>query len=129
VEGCAEGLGFAWLAPLLTEAWLGLPRAADWLVLTHAEALAGWPAGSAIATYAHAPDAAPNMAAEAGPPADATHVYWASSTQFDRWAKRIGAQTVHACGPGKTYEHIRRAGVHNLWQFPQVRQWREWVLQ
>jgi len=134
VEGCAEGLGFASLAPLLAEPWLGLPAPAQWLVLTHAQALAGWPAGSAVATYAHAgPEAAaagPSAdagPADAGPPADATHVYWASSAQFERWAARLGAGTLHACGPGKTYEHIRRAGVQNLWQFPQAAQWREWV--
>lgn len=129
VEGCAENLGFAWLAPLLAERWLGLPSAEQWLVLTHEEALAGWPAGSAVATYAHAAAAsAATPAADGGPPPDATHVYWASSAQFDRWAARLGPQVVHACGPGKTYEHIRHAGVHNLWQFPHVRQWREWVL-
>ncbi len=123
VEGCAEGLGFASLAALLAEPWLELPAPADWLVLTHAQALTGWPAGSAVATYAHAEAGA----GDAGPPGDATHVYWASSAQFDRWSTRLGADTLHACGPGKTYEHIRRAGVHNLWQFPQAGKWREWV--
>lgn len=128
VEGSAESLGFAWLAPLLSEPWLGLPRAEEWLVLTHEQALAGWPAGSAVATYAHAAEADGDRALGDGPPADTTHVYWASSAQFDLWAARLGAHVMHACGPGKTYEHIRRAGVHNLWQFPHVRQWREWVL-
>jgi hydroxymethylbilane synthase len=137
VEGCAEGLGFAALTPLLAEPWLGLPRTEDWLVLTHEEALVGWPTGSAVATYAHAMAAEAGAASaaggerpahEGGPPPDATHVWWASSAQFDRWAARLAPQTVQACGPGKTYEHIRRAGVHNLCQFPGVRQWREWVL-
>ena len=124
VEGCAEGLGMSALAPLLEEPWLQLPSQQAWTVLTHRAAVAGWPAGTATATYEHDVADAP---AQQGPPADATHVYWSSTVQFERWHGRLDERVQHACGPGKTFEHLRRAGVQNLHMFPQVQQWREWL--
>jgi hydroxymethylbilane synthase len=124
VEGCADGLGFAHLDPLLREPLLGLAPAANWTVLTHAGALAGWPAGQALATYQHG---AGSEEAASAPASNATHCYWHSSAQFDRWWQRVGAGAHHACGPGKTYEHLQRAGVQNLTMFPSVVQWRSWL--
>ena len=129
VEGCAEGLGIAQIAPLLAEPWLQLPPLTQWTVLTHEQAMGGWPAGSAIATYRHVEPRQSGPQQSGGPPPDATHVYWASSAQFERWAHRLGADVQHGCGPGKTFEHLRRAGVHNLRSFPQVEQWRQWLQQ
>ncbi|MGH8231248.1 MAG: hypothetical protein ACRESY_05440, partial [Steroidobacteraceae bacterium] len=126
VEGCADGLGFAALEPLLAEPLLQLPPSAGWTVLTHRDALAGWAAAEVIATYRH-PDPQPATAADGPPPSDATHLYWSSGAQFERWGKRTGAQAQHACGPGRTYEHLRRAGVHNLRLFPQPAHWRQWL--
>jgi hydroxymethylbilane synthase len=126
VEGCAEGLGFLALEPMLAEPLLQLPPLEQWIVLTHAEAVAGWRAGEVIATYRHRHDAAGQAAFEA-PPADATHLYWSSSAQFECWKGRVAADARHACGPGKTYEHLRRAGVQNLTVFPQPAQWRQWL--
>ncbi|MFI4906113.1 MAG: hydroxymethylbilane synthase [Steroidobacterales bacterium] len=126
VEGCGEGLGFAALEPMLAEPLLQLPPRDQWTVLTHAEAAAGWPAGDVIATYRHGERAAAGDAAGA-PPADATHVYWFSSAQFERWRGFVGPGAQHACGPGKTYEHLRRAGVQNLRVFPQPAHWRQWL--
>ncbi len=123
VEGCAEGLGFAALQPLLAEPLLNLPPLDRWTVLTHAEAAAGWAAGEVIATYRHRPE---REAAGAPPPA-ATHLYWHSSAQFERWHGRVRPDAHHACGPGKTYERLRRSGVQNLRMFPQVTHWREWL--
>jgi hydroxymethylbilane synthase len=126
VEGCAEGLGFATLEPMLVEPLLQLPPRDQWTVLTHAEAIAGWPAGEVIATYRHVESPAASAAAGA-PSADATHVYWHSSAQFDRWRHSVAPAVQHACGPGKTYEHLRRAGVQNLRVFPQPVHWRQWL--
>ena len=131
VEGCAEGLGMAALEPLLTAPLLQLPEREQWTVLTHAGAAAGWAAagwsaGNVIATYRHAERVAADDAAGA-PPADATHVYWFSSAQFERWRGAVGPGAQHACGPGKTYEHLRRAGVQNLRVFPQPAHWRHWL--
>ena len=138
VEGCAEGLGIAQIATLLQEPWLRLPPLQQWTVLTHEQAVSGWPAGSAIATYRHMQPRQGGFAArphesappdDGGPPIDVTHVFWASSAQFERWGRRLGATVQHGCGPGKTFEHLRRAGVHNLHPFPQVEQWRQWLRQ
>jgi len=136
VEGCAEGLGFAALEPMLAEPLLQLPALEQWTVLTHLDAVAGWPAGEVIATYRYC-DAADNagsagpagsagMAGQA-PPANATHLYWSSSAQFDRWCGHVAPGAQHACGVGKTYEHLRRAGVQNLQAFPQPAHWRQWL--
>src|ERR1700691_785005 len=126
VEGCGEGLGFAALEPMLAEPLLQLPSSDRWIVLTHEEAAAGWSAGEVIATYRHAERAAAN-GVDGAPPADATHVYWSSSAQFDRWGSLVGPGVQHACGPGKTYQHLRRAGVQNLRLFPQPALWRQWL--
>jgi hydroxymethylbilane synthase len=126
VEGCADGLGFAALEPLLAEPLLQLPLTAGWTVLTHRDALAGWGAAEVIATYRH-PDPEPAPAVDGAPPADATHLYWSSGAQFERWGKRSAGQAQHACGPGRTYEHLRRAGVQNLRLFPQPAHWRQWL--
>jgi hydroxymethylbilane synthase len=142
VEGCAEGLGFAALQPLLAEALLQLPPQDHWTVLTHAGAAGGWSAGRVIATYRHrevragaelaaeaagAESAAESAAEAAAPKPQTTHVYWHSGAQFDRWRCALGPHVQHACGPGKTYEHLRGAGVHNLRMFPQVVHWRQWL--
>jgi hypothetical protein len=54
-------------------------------------------------------------------------VYWHSSAQFDLWHSRVGPEAQHACGPGKTYQHLLRAGVHNPRMFPSAVQWRSWL--
>ncbi|HEX4050332.1 MAG TPA: hypothetical protein VHY19_05600 [Steroidobacteraceae bacterium] len=127
VEGCAEGLGIGTVAPLLVEPWLQLAPLPEWLVLTHGGATEGWAAGSAVATYSLA---APSQL----PVADATHIWWASGAQFAYWRAQVTAHSAnridaiaHACGPGKTYEQLRAAGVQNLRMFPQPQQWREWL--
>lgn len=119
VEGCAEGLGFAHIEPLFGEPWLRLPPTARWTVLTHAQAVPEWSAGEVIATYQ-------TRDVGSGPPPDATHIYWASGAQFEQWRGRVGAGCVHACGPGKSYQHLRRAGMAP-YLFPDVEQWRRWL--
>ncbi len=126
VEGCAEGLGAAALEPLLAEPLLQLPASPGWLVYTHAEAVGGWSWGEIVATYRHrAPtNSDPGLT---GPPQAATHLYWHSSAQFEQARARVPAGAHHACGPGKTFEHLRAAGVHNLRMFPSPTHWREWL--
>ncbi|MGA8707913.1 MAG: hydroxymethylbilane synthase [Steroidobacteraceae bacterium] len=123
VEGCADGLGFSQLESLLREPLLQLPPPPHWTVLTHAAALAGWSAGQALATYRHLA-----AGAEAGaPPSETTHCYWHSGAQFERWRRLLGPGVHHACGPGKTHEHLRHVQVQNLAMFPSVQQWRSWL--
>jgi hydroxymethylbilane synthase len=126
VEGCGESLGFAALAPMLAQPLLQLPALDQWTVLTHAEATGSWPPTAVVATYRHA-SSAPVTSAEAAPPADVSHVYWHSSAQFDRWRSTVPSGVHHACGSGRTSEHLRRAAVQNLRVFPQVAHWRQWL--
>ena len=126
VEGCAEGLGYAAIEPLLAEPLLQLPPRDEWTVLTHLDAVAGWTAGDVIATY-RVRDAGAVGQGGGAPPSDATHLYWSSSAQFDRWCGAVAPGAQHACGAGKTYEHLRRAGVQNLRAFPQPAHWRQWL--
>jgi hydroxymethylbilane synthase len=128
VEGCAEGLGFETLSPALREPMLQLPALSDWLALTHNAALPGWKSAGprALATYRHA-DVAPAVA-----PPDASHYYWQSAAQFERWnheGRAASSAAHHACGFGKTAERLRAAGVSRLTVFPSVMQWREWLSQ
>jgi hydroxymethylbilane synthase len=120
VEGCAEGLGFAHIESLLSESWLALPPVSDWTILTHAQAAREWSSGRVIPTYESAP-------VGEGPPTGATHVWWASGAQFERWQARVAVDTVHSCGPGKTYDHLVRRAVPHVRLFPQVQQWRQWL--
>lgn len=126
VEGCAEGLGAHALEPLLAEPMLQLPGLAEWLVYTHAEAVDGWSWGEVLGTYRHRAPNGHGPGADA-PPWDATHVYWHSSAQFEHARARLPGAAQHACGPGKTFEHLRAAGVHNLRMFPSPAHWREWL--
>jgi hydroxymethylbilane synthase len=125
VEGCGEELGFAALEPLLAQPLLQLPSLDRWTILTHAEAAAGWSSGQVLATYRHQVPAEDDP--QQGPPADATHVYWHSGAQFERWRARLSAHVQHACGNGKTCEHLQRARVQNLRVFPQAALWRQWL--
>jgi hydroxymethylbilane synthase len=133
VEGCAEALGFGALRPTLAAPLLALPPPSQWLALTSEEAASGWGDVPVLATYRHAGGAAP-----AGPargtdqstgltPAAARQVWWHSSMQFDRWRAQLQPDCQHACGPGKTAEHLRAAGLSALTVFPSVQLWREWV--
>jgi hydroxymethylbilane synthase len=133
VEGCAEALGFGALRKTLAEPLLDLPPLAQWLALTNEEAATGWGEVPVLATYRH--QGLPGEeggATVAGPadevaPAGATHIWWHSSVQFERWRGEVARTAHHACGPGKTAEHLRRSGVTALAVFPSVRHWREWL--
>lgn len=130
VEGCAEGLGADWAAALVGEPVLRLPPAAQWGVLTHAGADAGWQAGpwqgaQVIATYTSTVDAEPDLAALAA----AQYLYWSSAAQFERWGAHAARGALHACGPGKTAEVLRRAGIANPLVFPSAGAWRTWMAQ
>jgi hydroxymethylbilane synthase len=128
VNGCAEGLGAEVAANVVAEPVLRLPPPGKWAVLTHAGAEDPWQAGrwsgaDVIATYAIADGGLPDSAALP----TATHVFWHSVQQFERGRGQASASAWHATGPGKTFDHVRRAGVRNLQAFPSVVEWREWT--
>ena len=114
---------------VVAEPVLRLPPPGQWAVLTHAGAEDPWQAGrwagaDVIATYALA-DAAncPTAAALAA----ATHVFWHSVRSSSAAAAWPVPTAHHATGPGKTFDHVRRAGVRNCRAFPSVVEWREWT--
>jgi hydroxymethylbilane synthase len=128
VHGCAEGLGAETTADVIVEPVLRLPPPGQWAVLTHAGAEDAWQAGrwtgaDVIATYALADAGLPDGAALP----EATHVYWHSVQQFERGRSLASATAEHATGAGKTFDHVRRAGVRNCRAFPSVVEWREWT--
>ena len=127
VEGCAESLGFRDLRSVLAAPLLALPPPREWLALTSREALGGWGEVPVLATYGHRPGPDAAAAQDDGPAPGTTQTWWHSGVQFERWHSRVAAECHHACGPGKTAESLRRAGVTALKVFPSVHHWREWL--
>ena len=130
VEGCAESLGFGALRATLAAPLLALPPLGEWLALTNVEAAAGCGVVPVLATYRHRQDGnTPGNAtvAAASTPATASQIWWHSGVQFERWGKQAAVGCHHACGPGKTAELLRSAGVTVLTVFPSVQHWREWL--
>lgn len=122
IEGCAEGLGFEALRASLGEPVLRLPQLEHWTVLTHAEAVAAWAPARAYGTYRLLPPEG-----IAGSPEGATHVFWASSSQYELWRGYLGPGVHHACGPGRTAAALEARGVAPLQVFPSIEEWRAWL--
>ena len=123
VEGCAEGMGFEFVEPILGEKVLGLPPfGSQWTVLTHAQAVEGWSGARVAATYA-----VPRSSEESsGALATARHLFWGSGTQFDQYGKLAAPEARHYCGPGKTAAHLRSKGIEPV-VFPSAEEWRKWL--
>ncbi len=128
VEGCAEQLGFDYLAPMLQEPLFGLPTLDSWIVLTHEAGFEGWKSGRTLATYRLLPPKAEEAdTAEAiAALKEATHIYWSSGSQYDRYSASAPTGAVHACGAGKTAAHLRERGGDPL-VFPSIEEWRKWL--
>jgi hypothetical protein len=115
-------LGFETLRPTLAEGVLQLPDSGEWAVLTHEEARSGWDM-RVVPTYRAPVSYAEDAKAALG---RATHVFWSSASQFDALKDRLSRPVEHACGPGKTAEHLARAGVKHT-VFPSVEEWKKWI--
>ncbi len=127
VEGCAEGLGFEWMKTVLGRAVLGLGDSKDWHVLTHHSAGRAWkgilPLQNVHATYRLSEGSEPLEAAEELMRAD--EAYFSSFSQFERLRSSLRKETGVSCGPGRTAEELREAGIDaNV--FPSEVEWREW---
>ncbi len=131
VEGCADNLGFAAIAPTLASPVLRLPPLAAWTVLTRSDAVASWDGsgiGQVLATYEiGAPEDDAALATIRSQLGGATHFFWGSAAQFRALHDWLPPARHHACGPGKTYQALRAAGVANLQPFPSREEWRAWV--
>lgn len=124
VEGCAEGMGFEFVDPVLGEKVLGLPPfGPQWTVLTHDQAADGWRDARVVTTY-EVPRAEGEGASESL--AAARHVFWGSGSQFDQYGKFAPAGARHYCGPGKTAAHLRARGIEPV-VFPSAEEWRKWL--
>jgi porphobilinogen deaminase len=126
VEGCAEGRGAATAATLLAEPLLRLPPLAQWDVLTHAGAEEGWEHGDWSGARVHASYATP-AGGSGTPGSDVTHVFWSSIAQFERLRGGLAPDVHHASRPGKTAEHLRRAGLRHVQVFPSAEAWQQWI--
>ena len=96
-------------------------------MLTHAEAVAGWAGGRRdrhLSSRARMRGGA-QLAARRPPMRRMCTGTAVRSSIAGASLSVPGVQ--HACGPGKTYEHLRRAGVQNLRMFPQAAHWRQWL--
>jgi hypothetical protein len=129
VEGCADNLGFASIRETLASPVLQLPELPHWHALTHEDAVASWAAsdvGHVIATYrSRIPeedrkDLADQMTG-------CTHFYWSSARQYESLKDAVPPNAQHACGPGKTLEALRAAGLTNVQPFVSRREWQQWL--
>jgi hydroxymethylbilane synthase len=131
VEGCAENLGFAYIVPTLHSPVLDLPPLSAWTVLTREDAVGSWDGsgiGRVLSTYSiEAPHEAYALERIRERVRGATHFYWGSAAQFRAVRDWLPPDAHHACGPGKTYHALRRAGIEHLQPFPSRREWRRWV--
>ena len=129
VVGCAEHLGFELLVPTLCEPVLQLPALSKWLCFTHADALDDWASYGvhAIPTYRLEVDqkTLPQHVRETGLPR-ATHLFWSSGSQFQLLKSWVLPGAIHSCGPGKTYQFLKLAGVEPI-PFPSAKEWRKWI--
>lgn len=131
VEGCADNLGFNFILPTLRTPVLRLPTLRRWTVLTREDAVASWAGsgvGQVVPTYGFEPPADSHVLhALRDAVRGATHFYWGSAAQYRAVRDWVPVNSHHACGPGKTYQTLREAGVRNLQAFPSRREWRAWV--
>lgn len=131
IEGCADNLGFATLAPTLAKPVLRLPAPGAWTVLTRSDAVAGWSGsgiGRVLATYAIDPPEDPAVLQSIqAQVAGATHFFWGSSAQYQALRAWLPYGAHHACGPGKTFDALRAAGLAGVQAFPSRAEWRQWL--
>lgn len=124
VEGCAAGFGFEFIKPTIGEPVLGLPPfGPQWTILTHDQASEGWGDAQVVATY-QVPSADDVRASAAL--AHASHIYWGSGSQFDRYGSFASKAARHYCGPGKSATYLRAKGIEPT-IFPSSKEWRAWL--
>lgn len=124
VEGCAEGFGFDSLSKTLSEDVLRLPALSDWTVLTHEGGASSWSGPRVLATYEVAQEVSPELIANLK---KATHLFWASGSQFEKLSQYANPEAHHSCGPGKTSAVLRSSGCKKFDVFPSVEEWRKWI--
>ena len=131
VEGCAEETGFNGLLQTLASPVLQLPELARWTVLTHEAAVSSWTdsgVGRVLATYRVGPPRDANKLAQLRASVRrADHFYWPSASAWQACRSWVPAGAHHACGLGKTAEHLRGAGLTVEHRFPSRQEWQQWL--
>ena len=126
IEGCGDHLGFETLRPTLASGVLHLPALPAWTVLTRVGAEASWRGtgiGRVLGSYEL-------MDVASEPDIDtlrsATHLFWSSVEQFQRFRAWIPPGAQHACGSGKTADALRELGLAPE-VFPNREEWQAWL--
>lgn len=107
VEGCADGFGFEFIRDTLNDLVLELPDLTDWTILTHTDAKKDWTVGMPIATYSvtYEPNDKAITALQA-----ADIILWSSGSQYQALKHHAKPGALHASGPGKTAETLKKDG-------------------
>lgn len=128
VEGSADGLGYDFLQSTLREEVLQLPEASRWKVLTHEDARSGWKSEQVVATYRVPLLTGDTLERAKAALKRATHVFWASGSQYEALRGHAPARASHACGAGKTAQQLRDLDATlNLTVFPSNEEWKKWL--
>jgi hydroxymethylbilane synthase len=128
VEGCSDHLGFNAMTQDLARPVFALPKLANWVALTHADAVAGWHdsgVGRVLPTYRNEPLPLPAPIIEAA--RAARHFFWSSPDQFQRLKAFISPTATHASGPGKTARFLRNQGIAEVEIFHSRHAWQQWL--
>jgi hydroxymethylbilane synthase len=124
VEGCAEELGYQTIQSLVEEPVLGLPAAQNWRILTHSQAVNGWPQEEVIATYTLQAEVELTQEHPAVIELSrASSVFWSSTSQYELFEHWVPEQCEHACRYGKTYYSLADKGLGGLTAYPNAAEW------
>lgn len=129
VEGCSESFGYQYIQPTLSLPVLQLPHPKNWAVLTHQDGLSGWTQGPrGIATYEVQSFMNPADQEElTAALEDSQFIFWGSISQYEALKTFASPQAQHACGPGKTADHLMQQNLSSLKIFPNVQEWKKWL--
>lgn len=129
VEGCAESMGFFWITHLLQEKFLNLPPLSEWMIWTHEGSEEGWleigvNQENILTSYRHLESSLSDE--DLSNLQKATHVYWSSPAQANRYLKNCSREAIHACGPGKTSQFLEKSGIPHF-VFIHSEEWNQWI--
>ena len=125
VTGSTDGLGWQRMSLFQAISLLGLPQPDAWHVLTHDEAL-GWDDTEVVAHHTYSFEKSKDLGFEKSLK-KSSHVFWGSARQLERYHSVCPTDVHHACGPGKTADHLVALGLSNYTIFPSRSAWQAWI--
>ena len=126
VEGSADALGIAQLAPLWASPLIGIRRE-EVCMLTHAEAAERRRARGELAVAPYRLEATMD-AGVCEILAGATHVFWSSFAQYEHYGRFVRPDATHACPGGETADRLLEAGIRPV-IFPTLKSFMAWKQQ